>query len=105
MGSEAFSRYNSRYNPVKEEIDTATEKETKNGKWESREDKLTLFLKFRPVKICVSQMIFLTSCSRHKLSINNTLPWYQQKLTFHTGEAVQGSQSRAVKRKGFIHMK
>lgn len=49
MGGEAF--YN--YNPVKEEIDSATEKETKNGKWESREDKFTLFLKFRPLKICV----------------------------------------------------
>lgn len=38
---------------MKEEIYTATEQEMKNGKWESREDKFTLFLKFRPLKICV----------------------------------------------------
>lgn len=53
MGSVAFYRYNSHYNPVKEEINTATEQEMKNRKWESRADKFTLFLKFRPLKIVV----------------------------------------------------
>lgn len=37
---------------MKEEIDTATEQEM-SGKWESREDKFTLFLKSMPLKICV----------------------------------------------------